>query len=149
VTIVSKSGSLNLLEPWEHVQACTGIGLPLNVLDVTPCSLAEIFRFLRGFCCLYPPTILKRCCSSANTSIRSVTSPKIVTSHCVWFCTIPWKLNYVFVKIPVTFVSYTFKTLSVSKHKLDTIHLQQAGQITMSTSISSRHFLIFSPKYPG
>jgi len=32
VTIVLKSGSLNLLEPPEPVQACNGIALPLNTV---------------------------------------------------------------------------------------------------------------------
>jgi hypothetical protein len=147
VSIVSKSGSLKLLEPWQHVQISTGIGLPLYFLDVTPCGLAEMRRLFRGCCCLYPQTILKRWCSSAN--ICSVTSPKIATSHFVLFCNIRCKLNYAFVTIRITFGSYTFKTLSVSTHKLVATHLQQADQKKMSTSISPRHFLIFSPKHLG
>jgi len=147
VSIVFKFGSLNFLEPWEHVQACTGNALPLHFLDVTPCGLAEIRRLLTGCYCLYPQTILKRRCCSANT--RSVMSPKIATSHCVWFYSIPCKLKYVFVTITVNFGSYTFKTLSLSTHKLLVPHLQQADQKAMSTFISPRHFLIFSAKYLG
>jgi len=116
-------------------------------LDVTSCGLAEMRRLLRGCFCLYPQTILKRWHSYAN--IRSVTSSKIATSHCVWFYNIPCKLKYVFVTIPITFGSYTFKTLSLSTHKLVDPHLQQADQKTMSTSISTQRFLIFSAKYLG